>query len=607
MLDRQARSPGMGPSFEQSPPVQGVEIGLPQLLAFLRRQQWVIALSVATGLVLGAAYLAVTPPTYTASSTVLIDPRKVALFGSGNVMEDASITNSGVETQVQVLQSGRIARAVVDKLKLADDPDFMASRPSPFALVKGWASGLKKLVLGPGVSGGATEAAVDPGVMASGVLLGHMVATRVGLSYVINVTYTDDDPAQAARLANAITEAYLDDQLKTQVTTAQRASEWLQQRLADLQSRSNDNALSAQEKSAIRATYDSFLERYTQMVQQQSMPFGDAQMLTAATAPSRPTSPNTLIVLLGGLVLGGAVGFGIALVRELLDRTIRTRQQVEAAAGAPFLGFLPTFDIHGRSMRRIAKRSKRLMDANGLRFAAGPAYSVALTAPFSRYAETLRTAKVAAEGGPNGPVVVLGVVSALPNEGRSTVAINLARLIAQSGGRPLLIDGDMRNPTLSRDLVPPDSPGLAQVVAGSARISDVIWTDQSPNLQFIAAGTGGADVKDVNGILGAQATRAVINACRQQYDVVIVDLPATLPVVDVRAAAHLFDGFLLVAEWGYVTEDILARGIQAGGIEDRLIGVVLNKVNVRQLRRFDSANQAAVPSGNYLRSYSHIG
>src|SRR6185503_10904117 len=141
MLDRQTRSPGTGgPSFDLSQPVQGVEIGLPQLLAFLRRQQWVIALAVATGVVLGAAYLAVTPPTYMASSTVLIDPRKVSLFGTGSMLEDASITNSGVETQVQVIQSGRIARAVVDKLKLADDPAFMVARPSLFAIVRGWAS-----------------------------------------------------------------------------------------------------------------------------------------------------------------------------------------------------------------------------------------------------------------------------------------------------------------------------------------------------------------------------------------------------------------------------------------------------------------------------------
>ena len=606
MLDRQPRSLNPAPAFEaQSPPE--TEIGLPQLLAFLRRQRWVIALSILGAFALGVVYLVVTPASYVASSTLLIDPRKVAIFSSGNVLEDASISNSGVETQVQVLQSGRIARAVVDKLNLTQDADFMRAPQSPLTVVKGWISALKSRLLPPAASPGQAAPPADPGVVASGILLSRMTAVRVGLSYAITVNYAAGDPDQAARLANAITDAYLDDQLKTQVTTAQRASEWLQSRLADLQSKSADNALSAQEKSAIRATYDSFLERYTQTVQQQSMPFADAQVLTEATAPSRPSSPNTLIVLLGAIVGGGGLGFGIALARELLDKTVRTRQQVEAATGAGFLGFLPTFDIRGRSMKRITRRSKTLLDATTLRFSAGPAYSVSLTAPFSRYAETLRSVKVAAETAPNGPLVVIGVVSALPNEGRSTVAMNLARLMAQSGSRALLIDGDMRNPTLSRELVPPDAPGLAQVVSGTARISDVIWSDQSTRLQFIAAGTGREPAMEVNDILSAQATRAVINACRQQYDVVIVDLPATLPVVDVRAAAHLFDGFLLVAEWGYVTDDILRRGVQAGGIEDRILGVVFNKVNVKQLRRFESSNPVAATSGSYLRSYSHIG
>jgi succinoglycan biosynthesis transport protein ExoP len=256
-------------------------------------------------------------------------------------------------------------------------------------------------------------------------------------------------------------------------------------------------------------------------------------------------------------------------------------------------------------MRRLDRKAKRLIDPEHLRFSAGPAYSIVLTAPFSRYAETLRGVKVAAETNGKGRAAVLGIVSAVPHEGRSTVAINLARLIAEEGGRPLLIDGDIRNPALSRNLVPPRSNGLVQVVAGTVRISDVIWTDQATNLQFLPAGSD-AEAEPPTATLTAAATKAVINACRQQYDIVIVDLPATTPVVDVRASAHLFDAFVMVTAWGRTTDDVLRWAVHATGIEDQIIGTVLNRVNMRRMQGLDRAPLSAVAAGNYLHHYRHI-
>ena len=600
MLDRQSKTLPFSPS---AAPTE-VEIGLPQLLAFLRRQRWVIGLSALAFLCLGIAYLVVTPKSYTAAATVLIDPRKVAIFGNGNVLEDAAITNSGVESQVQVIESGRIARAVVDKLKLTEDAFFMSGGPkSPLSAVKGWIEAARKALLGNGPP--PLAGADDPATRAAGMLAGNLNATRVGLSYAIGVAYTSADPNEAARLANAVAQAYLDDQVQSQVDAAQTASQWLQGRLADLQAKAADPAMSAQEKSAIRATYDNFLDRYTQTVQQQSLPFADAQILTAAVAPPTPTSPKALLIVIASIIAGSGIGFGIALSRELLDRTIKTPAQVEAATDGSFLGFLPTFDMGSRAMRRIEKRMRKLSDPATLRFSAGPSYSIVLTAPFSRYSETLRSVRVAAESSARGRAAVLGIISAVSSEGRSTVAINLARLIAEEGGRPLLIDGDMRNPTLSRSLVPARSNGLAQVVSGTARISEVIWTDQATNLQFLPAGTD-ADPGQLNATLTAPATKAVINACRQQYDMVIVDLPATTPLVDVRAAAHLFDAFVMVTAWGRTTEDELRWAVHATGLEDRIIGTVLNRVNMRRLQGFETSHQSAAPAGNYLQSYRHI-
>ena len=95
-----------------------------------------------------------------------------------------------------------------------------------------------------------------------------------------------------------------------------------------------------------------------------------------------------------------------------------------------------------------------------------------------------------------------------------------------------------------------------------------------------------------NEIVGSVALQALLEACRRQYSLVVVDLPALLPVVDTRAAAHLLDGFLFVIEWGQTPEDVLTQAFHAGGIEDKVIGTVLNKVNLGALKRYqDRTNE----------------
>src|SRR5690606_37651776 len=132
--------------------------------------------------------------------------------------------------------------------------------------------------------------------------------------------------------------------------------------------------------------------------------------------------------------------------------------------------------------RRAGKRARRSTDAAAQRFSAGAAHSVVLDTPTSAFAETLRAAKLAAEKANGGLPVVLGVVSSLPGEGRTTVAINLARLIAQSSERVLLIDGDLRNPALSRTMLPADALGIGEAAAGEADLGSLIWSDQATPL-----------------------------------------------------------------------------------------------------------------------------
>jgi capsular exopolysaccharide synthesis family protein len=603
MLDRHSR--GVAARSAREPPSGAGEIGLPDLINFWRRQRFVLILTTCATLLLGAIYLVTATPFYTATTSLLIETRKLALFTEGDIFGESVMSNANLETQIQLILSGRIAETVARKLDLMNDAEFMNPASGVFGTILGKVSGLVRSEAPPVATPVATTPSANEDALvarAAGLLRSGLKVQRVGLSYVINVSYTSADRVKAAEIANAYTVAYVEDLFNAQVAIAQRGSDWLLARIRDLSDRAADDSLPPKEKSAIRTTYDSFLQRYTELVQQQSLPSTEARVITPALNGAK-TSPIPLLVIGASLVLGGVLGFGIGLVRDLLDRAARTQHQIEAVTGTPFLGYLPAFNIGGLR-KRIARWSRKKVDMAAQKFTAEPAYSVALSAPFSHFSETLRSIKLAAEKAVPGPVIVLGVISSLPNEGKTTVAINLARLVAQSGSRVLLIDGDLRGGGLSHHMVPPDTRGLVQLVQDGAPLRELMWSDPATLLQFLPTGAT-AKLSNANEILSSAGVAALLEACRRQYDMVVIDLPAVLPVVDARAVAHLIDGFVFVVEWGSTTEDTLAQAFHVDGIADKVIGSVLNKVKLASLRRYQH-RPAEIAADQYLETYRHV-
>jgi Mrp family chromosome partitioning ATPase len=172
-------------------------------------------------------------------------------------------------------------------------------------------------------------------------------------------------------------------------------------------------------------------------------------------------------------------------------------------------------------------------------------------------------------------VVSLGVTSCFPGEGKSTLAINLARATASAGYRVLLVDGGTRG-DLSRQLLSSPVAGLAEVLHGKASVDEVRWTDPATGMHFLAsqgsAGLGCFYLKD---------SAAVIARISSGYDLVVFDLPAVASAAhEVRAAAVRLDALLLVVEYQRAHLDDFARCLSyASAALDRLCGVVLNKVD----------------------------
>ena len=281
------------------------------------------------------------------------------------------------------------------------------------------------------------------------------------------------------------------------------------------------------------------------------------------------------LTLLSASLCGLGLGIIGAFARELKSRQIRTRAELERLLGTSCLAAIPSF----ASQLPTPRKKGKTKDSGAFR-------KISEVAPFSATAEALRSVKVAIDLNPT-VAKVIGIVSALPSEGKTTIAATFAAFVAKSGARTLLIDGDLRNPSISKTLGYTDKPGLLELVANNSSAHDFVIHDMKYKFDFLPAS---AQFKPANSseILNSPAVKQMLKLAANDYDYVLVDLPPILAVVDVKAAAHLFDAFVLVVEWGSTSTDDVVRAVAASNtLSERLIGTVLNKADVGVMRRME--------------------
>jgi polysaccharide biosynthesis transport protein len=328
--------------------------------------------------------------------------------------------------------------------------------------------------------------------------------------------------------------------------------------------------------NSYRGIYETFLSRFTQSVQQQSFPSTEARIVTVASAPGAPSSPKVGLTLALAAMCGLGLGIMSAFAREQMNRQIHTRAELESLLGTSCLAVLPAF-----AQKKPVMRSKGATRDSG-----GVFRLISEAAPFSAVAEALRYIKVAIDLHPAGGKVI-GFVSALPGEGKTTVAAGFGAFVARNGGRTLLIDADLRNPSLTRTLGYNDAPGLIDMVADKSSFEDLLISDSKHKFDFVPSSTR-IKASNSSDILNSPSIKQMLKAAKNEYDYVLVDLPPILPVVDVKAVAHLFDAFVLVVEWGSTsTDEILKAVASSPTLSERLLGAVLNKADEDVMRRFE--------------------
>ena len=711
-------------------------ISLLQVRDFFVRQWRLIAAVTGLAMILGGAFIAVSPSKYTAQADMIIDTKRVSWSQSELAQENRLVEDASVESEIETTKSEKVAISVVNRLKLTEDPEFV-----------GVQSSFSRRLFSIFSSSTSSQPEVSNEELlrrALNVFKQNLRVMRLGRSYIEQITYTSLDREKASRIANAVAEAYIEDQIQAKYEATRRASVWLQQRIGELRQQASDafkevqdfksqnsiiigvdgklaseveldqlgaalakarsdttqatakldritrvleqrsdkeqfnipdpvvtDALSnpvitrlrqqfldnqnkesewssrygadhiaarnlraemaalqraiwdevsriaesyksevqiarSQEQAidkrmlevfqgsgatrqsqvrlreletaanTYRGIYETFLSRFTQSVQQQSFPSTEARIVTLASPPGGRSSPKTSLIMALSMVMGLGCGVLAGFAREQMNRQIHTRAQIEEVLGVNCLAVLPNFAKSGRPK---LKRMQPTKDSNAFQL-------IVDAPPFSATAEALRYIKVAIDLHPTGAKII-GMVSALPGEGKTTVATSFAAFVAKSGAKALLIDADLRNPSMTRSLGHADAPGLLNMVADKSDYKSLLIPDDRYKFDFLPASTR---IKPTNSadVLTSNVIKDMLKSASAEYDYVIVDLPPILPVVDVKASAHLFDAFVMVVEWGGTSSDEVVKAVGASPVlSERLLGSVLNRADEAAMRRIE--------------------
>ncbi len=396
------------------------------------------------------------------------------------------------------------------------------------------------------------------------------------------------------------------DYYRDQVAVAERREAELRNNLAAesaLASQSNQDRVQLNElqqrAEALNLLYNSFLSRYEELLQRQSFPIPTARIISPAEMPLAASSPNLLFSLIGATMGGLFIGALLAFLREIRDRSFRIGEQITSELGLRFVGYLPC--LRGR-------RSKAGEGQTGTIFKEASVYRAAHqlilrqkpSAPTSAFAETLRSGKLALDAAAPNNNQVVGIVSALPGEGKTTVAIAFAEMLSAGGSRVVLLDADLRHQGASRLLAPGVRPGLLQIAEG-ADWRSLICIEDATGLSVLPAGGAGANAKNRE-FLGSPSMLQLIGELRKEFDYVVIDLPPLAPVVDANVVLPWTDAFLLVVQWGKTPRRLVRSLLEKDSVlAAHIQGALLNKVNFADLPSFSAPDG----SERYLSTFKN--
>src|SRR5262245_20564602 len=393
-----------------------------------------------------------------------------------------------------------------------------------------------------------------------GVLEGQLAGEIAGIRRAVENDYktaAEQEARLAAELDTAKKTALVSNRKSIRYGALQAEVETSRQMLKDVSSRTRETGLESQLKST------------------------NVRIVEKAAVPREPVVPNRTRNYQLGLFLGAFLGVGLAVLFERLDNTVKTPDDVTSHLNLPFLGMVPSVGLaNGSSMDG---------DGTGLPLVAREPQSAAAEAY-----RVVRTNLIFSSPGNKGRVVLFG--SAHPGEGKTTTVANLGAALAQNGARVLIVDADLRRPTLHGHFGLAHTPGLSDVIVAKCKPHDVIRPTPIEGLHFLPCGYIPPNPTD---LLGSDSLRDLLNAQKKRFDWVLVDAPPILAMADTPVLCPFADGLVLVVWAENSGRPAVKRALdQVHRVGGKLTGVVLNKVDLNR-----NAYYYGQYYGEYYRKY----
>jgi capsular exopolysaccharide synthesis family protein len=348
------------------------------------------------------------------------------------------------------------------------------------------------------------------------------------------------------------------------------------------------------EAEANRTLYESFLARYKETSAQESLELPESRVVTQAQMPLRPSFPKIPLTLGLALVIGLGLGCVLALVRDYLDRRIKSLDEASAVSGLPGLAAIPV--IGSRELARLAQRGRDELDRYDPQTTRllppalqPPLMRYAIEQPTSAFAESVRAIRMAVQREARSrQAQVVMVTSAVGSEGKTTLAANLALSFAAVGLRTALVEGDLRNPELTRSLCPRAQFGLLEAATGEVPLHQAMVLEPSTRLAVLPAPQP-KDTAMLAEFVPSDGMARVLGQLRQHFDLIVIDAPPLLPLIDARALAEQADCILLAVGWDRTPQEVFLRAVRfLAPVYDRVIGTVLTRVDFSRLRFYDN-------------------
>jgi len=336
------------------------------------------------------------------------------------------------------------------------------------------------------------------------------------------------------------------------------------------------------EAAAKRIVYEGFLSRQQELKAREGLQASNVHVLTPARVPLEPSSPSTALFAAVGFTASTVLGCMLGLLREQLDKSLRSERQVEQGLGLRCLGVVPR--------------------AKGLKRGRGKLVAYLCGKPRSAYAEGIRAlygSLLVIDGGVAPLPKTILVTSALPGEGKSTTACSLAVSAARAGQNVVLVDFDLRRPNVAREFGCRPNAGVVEVLTGKESLDQALISNVAAGLDILAVVSGSAET---TALLTGQRIHVLLGELRQRYDYIVLDSPPLLPVTDARLLALHADATVFVVQWQHTKVDAATSGLKVlrdAGV--RVVGAVLTQVHLKKHARlrYGDGVQYLTSYGNY--------